>query len=796
MVIPFVSLLNLKKTNVENQPILEAYLHSATEEAKERKHEFVTIEHLLKRVSRTYAFEEAVRNLDLQDEMKEFSAGLDEYLDSLDTVSSDHEYAPDNSYFLDEFINILEAQAQYSSARELDESHILFMLLKMPESQGAYLLRRLLEDMEAEFIAELTTILEWEKNPTSRRDEDSDDFDDFEEDDDEFMEISDSGNEDIFSESTKSGKRGKKGKWRQYVECVSDTFRSHNPLIGREAELDRTILVLCRKDKNNPLHLGLPGVGKTALVYGLAARVAEGNVPERLRDATIYRLDMATMLAGTQFRGDMEKRFKLIMDGAASEKNPIIYIDEIHTMVGAGAVNGGSNDVSNMLKPYLEDGRIRFIGSTTYEEFNRNLAKQGALLRRFQQIDITEPTPEETLKILKQLKPVYEQFHGVTYSEEALEFAVSGSQRHITDRQLPDKAIDLIDEAGAYRQIHPSDAGHEVGKDIIADILARICKVESLSAKEEDNAVLEDLRERISAQIYGQDQAVAGVAEAVQMARAGLTEPEKPLASFLFVGPTGVGKTEVAKVLAAELGLELIRFDMSEYMEKHSVAKLIGAPAGYVGYDDGGLLTDAVRRSPNCVLLLDEIEKAHEDVYNILLQVMDYGCLTDNKGRTTDFRNAIIIMTSNAGAQHASKANVGFASSVTSGDAMLRHVKRVFKPEFLNRLSGQIVFRDMDMTMASLILDKKLRSLRDLLAAKNVEMELSEEARASLLEEGFTREYGAREMDRVISRRLKPLLMREILFGGLKKGGRASIGVADGELCVTSTSTHEERIEK
>ena len=484
------------------------------------------------------------------------------------------------------------------------------------------------------------------------------------------------------------------------------------------------------------------------------------------------------MLAGTQFRGDFEKRIKEVMDGIISESNNnIVYIDEIHNLVGAGGNSEGTMDASNMLKPYLESGNIRFIGSTTYEEYNRHFSKSKGLVRRFQQIDIAEPSVSETLEILKQLKKSYEQFHGVYYADKALEFAVNASAKYINERFLPDKAIDLIDEAGAYREMNHlyGQKRQTVDKALVADILAKTCRVDALAMKEDDNSALETLYERISSKIYGQDQAVRQVVEAVQLSKAGLLDDDKPLASLLFVGPTGVGKTEVARVLSKELGISLVRFDMSEYTEKHTVAKLIGSPAGYVGYEDGGLLTDAIRKTPNCVLLLDEIEKAHQDIYNILLQVMDYAKLTDNKGRKADFRNVIVIMTSNAGAQYAAQASIGFSGNVSRGEAMLKQVKKTFKPEFINRLSGTVVFNDMDRTMATLILRKKLGELQEKLTAKQVEMTLNDEAFDYLLNEGFTKEYGAREMDRVITGKLKPLLMKEILFGSLKKGGKIEI---------------------
>jgi ATP-dependent Clp protease ATP-binding subunit ClpA len=449
-------------------------------------------------------------------------------------------------------------------------------------------------------------------------------------------------------------------------------------------------------------------------------------------------------------------------------------------------------DASNMLKPYLEAGGIRFIGSTTYEEYNRHFSRSKGLVRRFQQIDIPEPTLEEAKNIVRQLSPQYEAFHHVTYDETALDFAVDASYKYVNDRFLPDKAIDLIDEAGAalevkgkQQKVSNKQSVSNVTKTDIADVLAKTCKVEAMAINnDDDNSQLETLSPRLLHKIYGQDEAIRQVVEAVQMSKAGLLDDNKPLASLLFVGPTGVGKTEVARVLAKELGITLLRFDMSEYTEKHTVAKLIGSPAGYVGYEDGGLLTDAIRKTPNCVLLLDEIEKAHQDIYNILLQVMDYARLTDNKGRKADFRNVILIMTSNAGAQYATQANIGFTGSTSRGEAMLKQVKKIFKPEFINRLSSTVVFNDMDYQMASLILKKKLGELQEKLTVKQVEMTLSDDAFKLLLDEGYTREYGAREMDRVIAQRLKPLLMREILFGSMKQGGHIIIGTRDGSLSI------------
>ena len=570
--------------------------------------------------------------------------------------------------------------------------------------------------------------------------------------------------------------------------CIDLTQRARDgkldAMIGRAEELERVIQILNRRQKNNPCLIGEPGVGKTAIAEGLAQRIAEGNVPYKLRDKQVYLLDLTALVAGTQFRGQFESRMKGLIEEIRRVGNIILVIDEVHNIVGAGDAEGSMN-AANILKPALSRGEIQVIGATTFTEYRKHIEKDTALERRFQPVTVNEPNMEDTLKILKGIAHYYEQFHGVKIPEGILRQAVLLSERYITDRFLPDKAIDLMDEAGAYLEVHPANRQRSyVTKAVIQQILTKVCKIDAAAIKDEDNSALASLRQRMLDKIYGQDTAVDKVVEAVMMAKAGLIDDDKPMASLLFVGPTGVGKTEVARVLARELGIELVRFDMSEYTEKHAVAKLIGSPAGYVGYEDGGQLTDAIRKTPNCVLLLDEIEKAHSDIYNILLQVMDYARLTDNKGQKADFRNVILIMTSNAGAQYASQANIGFAGNVSRGQAMLAQVKKTFRPEFINRLSDTVVFHDMDRHMAELILDKKLAQLADKLSAKGVSIELTPQAREQLLKWGFTKEYGAREMDRVIGNRLKPVLMKALLFGKLKKGGKAVVKLEGKELVI------------
>jgi ATP-dependent Clp protease ATP-binding subunit ClpA len=765
-------------TNTERAQIV---LERTANYAVKFRHEFIMPEHLLYALldNSTFTF---VLSLYGDDEKctTELESKLKDIESLPDTVDIG-QYPPTLSAQMTQLLDDACHQVVCSSAEQLDITHLVVGLLQLKDNWAAYLLESTIgQGKMADFLTEIinffdSKLLKEDLPSVPTADADGDYFKDSQHLDDDYY-----FNDD---DETDGDEMARPSSWSKLVTLMNDHVADRNPLIGREQELERTIQVLCRREKNNPLHVGEPGVGKTALVWGLVARIKEGRVPERLKGSHVFMLDIGTLLAGTQYRGDFEKRVKYIMEGIANEGyNNIVYIDEIHNLVGAGASGDSAMDASNMLKPYLESGELRFIGSTTYDEYNRYFAKSKGLVRRFLQIDILEPSIEETIHIVQQLRPKYEEFHGVSYDDEALRFAVEASAKFVNDRFLPDKALDLIDEAGAALEILGNKA--TVTRAIIADVLSKTCKVEALAMKDDDNERLAKLTPQLASQIYGQDEAIRQVVEAVQLSKAGLTDDDKPIASLLFVGPTGVGKTEVARVLAREMGIELVRFDMSEYTEKHTVAKLIGSPAGYVGYEDGGLLTDAIRRAPNCVLLLDEIEKAHSDIYNILLQVMDYARLTDNKGRRADFRNVVLIMTSNAGAQYAGQAAIGFQGGTSRGEAMMRQVKKTFKPEFINRLSATVVFNDMDRHMATLILRKKLKELEKKLNAKGVTMQMTDAAFDRLLNEGFTREYGAREMDRVIAQRLKPLLMHEILFGKLKNGGNVTINSNDDGLSI------------
>ena len=682
----------------------------------------------------------------------------------------------------DRVIRMSEGQARASGRSAIDVSHFLSAVMQLEECYGVYYLAVQGVDL-VEVAGEMSRdSLARERDPAKGWSGEADGRSQGR------LHEGGSGEADTTNRGTGCQDQrgaGPAGQWRQYVENMNQTCGKKNPLIGREAELERTIQILCRKDKNNVLHVGEPGVGKTALAYGLARKLTFGQVPEPLKGSVLYSLDLGGLLAGTQDRGAFATRSKETMDGLSGEKSPILYLDEIHTIVGAGAVGGGSLDAANLLKPYLSSGHIRFMGATTYEEYKKYFSVSKSLARRFQKVDVGEPAYEEAVEILKGLKSGYEKFHGVKYGPGVLEHAVSISSRYINERFLPDKAIDLMDEAGAWRRLHPLDQKRQtVNKALLDQVLSKTCNIPLKSVEKDELEGLASLEEHLREQIFGQDEAVREVVNAVKFSKAGLNDEGKPIASFLFVGATGVGKTELAKVLASRLGISFMRFDMSEYAEKHTVAKLIGAPAGYVGYEEGGILTEEIRRHPHGVLLLDEIEKAHPDIFNVLLQVMDYATLTDNQGRKADFRNIILIMTSNAGASQVGKSRIGFGSSRINMDALAEAVDRTFQPEFRNRLSRIVTFHGMDDDMAARITEKKLKELSRKLAPKKVELLVTDGAKRHVQKAGITNEYGAREIDRVIDREIKPLLAERLLFGKLRRGGRCRLDVRDGKLVV------------
>jgi len=567
-----------------------------------------------------------------------------------------------------------------------------------------------------------------------------------------------------------------------------------DPLIGRDHEVERCIQVLCRRRKNNPLLVGDPGVGKTAIAEGLAFKIVNGQTPEVLSKATIYSLDMGSLLAGTRYRGDFEERLKAVMTEMEEHPDAVLFIDEIHTIIGAGATSGGAMDASNLLKPALQGGKLRCMGSTTYKEFRQHFEKDRALARRFQKIDVNEPSVEDAVKILRGLKPHFEEHHGIKYTADAIRTAVELSARYINDRKLPDKAIDVIDEAGAAQHLIPESKRRKtIGVKEIEAVVAKIARIPAKNVTKDDAEVLKDLEKSLKRVVFGQNQAIEALASAIKLARAGLREPEKPIGNYLFAGPTGVGKTEVAKQLADTLGVELLRFDMSEYMEKHAVSRLIGAPPGYVGFDQGGMLTDGVDQNPHCVLLLDEMEKAHPDVYNILLQVMDHGKLTDHNGRTTDFRNVILIMTSNAGASEMSKNAMGFGRETREGEDTAA-IERTFTPEFRNRLDAIISFGALPKPVILQVVEKFVLQLEAQLIDRNVHIELTPKAAEWLADKGYDAKMGARPLGRVIQEHIKKPLAEELLFGKLVKGGLVKVGVKNGKLDIKYEEPQQARI--
>jgi len=737
---------------------LEAALHRALEYANERKHEFATLEHLLLALvdDRDAAGVMRACNVDLDT----LRGRVSEYLDSeLGALVSDtlEEAQPTNGF--QRVIHRAVVHVQSSGREEVTGANVLVAIFAERESHAAFFLQE--QEMTrfdaVQYISHGIAKRAGMSEPRAVRGVDEEN---------ETSDEKKPGQDALNSYCVNLNKKARDGKI--------------DPLIGREQEVMRTIQVLCRRQKNNPLFVGDPGVGKTAIAEGLARKIIRGEVPEVLRGATIFSLDMGSLLAGTRYRGDFEERLKAVMKEIENYPGAILFIDEIHTVIGAGATSGGAMDASNLLKPALQAGTVRCIGSTTYKEYRQHFEKDRALVRRFQKIDVKEPSVEDAVEILKGLKPYFEEFHKVKYTVPAIRAAVELSARYINDRKLPDKAIDVIDETGASQMLLPEDKRKKrvTVKDVEATV-ATMARIPPKTVTKSDAEVLVALDRDMKRLVFGQDKAIDALASAIKLARAGLREPEKPIGSYLFSGPTGVGKTEVAKQLASLLGVELLRFDMSEYMEKHTVSRLIGAPPGYVGFDQGGLLTDGVDQHPHCVLLLDEIEKAHPDLFNILLQVMDHGKLTDHNGKSVDFRNVILIMTSNAGASDMAKPPMGFSRVKREGEDT-EAINRIFSPEFRNRLDAVIPFAGLPPEIIAKVVEKFVFQLEAQLADRGVTIELSEEATKWLGEKGYDEKFGARPLARVIQEHIKKPLADELLFGKLEGGGTAKV-LVEGE---------------
>lgn len=740
---------------------LEETLSFAVDQAVKYKHEYVTLEHLLYALIRDNAAVDVLKHCAA--DIQAIGDSLLEYFrDVLEKMPDDAKQMPELTATFQSTIQYAVLQAEGSGQGAVDGGNILAALYQAEQSYAVYLLLQ-------QGVTRLD-ILNYISHGISKIDTGDNPFTGPFDDDEEFGGL---------------GAGPKKQPLESFtVELVERAANGEiDPIVGRAAEIERTIQVLCRRKKNNPLYVGEPGVGKTALAEGLALKISEGDVPDVLKGAKVFALDMGAVLAGTRYRGDFEQRFKAIINDLKKQPNAILFIDEIHTIVGAGSVQGGSMDASNILKPALAAGELRCIGSTTYTEYKAAFERDRALARRFQKIEINEPTIDETYQILKGLKRFYEQYHGVKYSNESLRTASELAGKYINDRHLPDKAIDVIDEVGAAVKLLPeSRRPKKVSVQMVENTIARMAKIPPKTVVADEKTRLRSLRDDIKKVIFGQDEAIDRVVDAIQISRAGLGHETKPVGSFLFSGPTGVGKTEVSKQLAEILGVEFIRFDMSEYAEPHTVSRLIGAPPGYVGFDQGGLLTDAIMKTPHAVLVLDEIEKAHPNLFNLLLQVMDSATLTDNNGKKADFRNVILIMTTNAGARELSSGGVGFRnSSDTKGNAK-GVIERTFTPEFRNRLDAWVPFKALDIEMIKLIVDKFINELNGQLAEKRVLVKLDDGAREWLAKNGFDARYGARPMSRLIHDKIKQPLANEILFGKLANGGSVAVTERDGEL--------------
>ena len=748
---------------------LEQTLHRALSLASERRHEYATLEHLLLGLADDSDAATVLRACGV--DLDKLRSDLSEFLDKdLAGLATDRPGDPKPTAGFQRVVQRAAIHVQSSGRDEVTGANVLVALFSERESHAVYFLQ--LQDMTrldaVNFISH--GIAKAPGRSTQRPVTGS-------------SNPQEGGTPPEQEREEKSGRRSQDALSNYCVNLNKKAMAGKiDPLIGRDQEIERTIQILCRRTKNNPLYVGDPGVGKTAIAEGLAKRIVEGDVPEVLIKSTIYALDMGSLLAGTRYRGDFEERLKAVVTELENQPGAILFIDEIHTVIGAGATSGGAMDASNLLKPALASGSLRCIGSTTYKEFRNYFEKDRALVRRFQKIDVNEPNLEDAVKILRGLKTNYEKHHKVRYTDEAIRAAVELSAKYINDRKLPDKAIDVIDEVGASRMLLPE---HKRRKTVtlrdVEEIVAKIARIPPKSVSADDKETLKNLERDLKAMVFGQDKAIEALSAAIKLARAGLREAEKPIGNYLFSGPTGVGKTEVARQLASTMGIELIRFDMSEYMERHSVSRLIGAPPGYVGFDQGGLLTDAIDQHPHAVLLLDEIEKAHPDLFNILLQVMDHGKLTDHNGKTVDFRNVVLIMTTNAGASDLAKEAIGFGRDKREGEDA-DAIKRLFTPEFRNRLDAVIPFAGLTPEIVGRVVEKFVMQLEAQLADRNVTIELSSAAKEWLAERGYDQLYGARPLARGIQEYIKKPLAEELLFGKLVKGGSVKVTLKDGKL--------------
>ena len=736
-------------TREVNNILVEAY-----EFAKKNNHEFVTAEHILYAMTFEERFIEVIK--ELEGDIDKLRRDLLDYLNNY--IEIDESGKIQESYNFQQVFLRASEQSIYASSNSISMEHIISAIYDLEHSYAQYyLLEQGIEKREL-----LYKLCHDQIDDTYYINDDEDD------------------NEDLDNKERESKKKEPliKSLTSNLNEYVKNEYT--DPLIGRDDILNRTIQILCRRTKNNPIHVGESGVGKTAITLGLARLINEGKVPGKIKNAEIFSLDIGATLAGTKYRGDFEERIKKVLNEISNHENPIVYIDEIHTIVGAGSIGGGSLDTSNLLKPYLMDGKIKFIGATTFDEYKKYFEKDKALSRRFQTIEVKETSVEETIKIIKGLKSNYEDYHNVKYTDEAIKLAVELSSKYINDRFLPDKAIDIIDEAGSYISMNREDSNEKIiDEKIIEEVISKVCHIPKNTVEKDEISSLKELEDNLEKNIFGQNKAIHEVVRCIKMSRAGLNEENKPISSLLFVGPTGVGKTQLSKTLAESLGVKLIRFDMSEYAEKHAAAKLIGAPPGYVGYEEGGLLTDTIRKNPYCVLLLDEVEKAHPDILNVLLQVMDYATLSDNQGRKADFRNVVLIMTSNAGAKNIGKSVIGFGERVIKGEAIVEEVKKFFSPEFRNRLDKIVVFNHLNDEMALDIARKELNKFNDQLLKKNVKVNFDDKCISFVANKGVSQEYGAREIIRIINQEIKPMLVDEILFGSLSNGGEITLDVKD-----------------